>query len=99
MTLTWRHIIIKAQNNDSLYDAEPKWAEIYKIVNAVATSCGLKQHPHNLPWNKCILNPNHKAMTTDNVQAILKWHGDHFQLIGQHLIVMTLMRKIEQKLR
>jgi hypothetical protein len=33
------------------------------------------------------------------VRAILEWHGDHFQLIGQHPIVMTLMRKIEQKSR
>jgi hypothetical protein len=101
MTSPWRHILIQAPNRpftESLYEAEP-FGAIYKIVNAVATSYGLKQHPHNLPWNKCLLNDNHTATTTDDVRAVLEWHGDHFQLMGQHPIVTTLMRKIEQKSR
>jgi hypothetical protein len=65
---TWKHITIKATYLDSLYDAGPTFpAEIYNIMNAVATHYGLKQHPHDLPWHKCLLNPNHRVTTTDDV--------------------------------
>jgi hypothetical protein len=98
MMATWKHITIMATYLDSLYGAGPTFpAEIHKIIHKVATQYGLKRHPHNLPWNKCLLNLNHRVATTDDVQAILEWYGNHFHLYRQCKIVNKLMMMIEQK--
>jgi hypothetical protein len=93
MMMTWKHITITAMYLDSLYNAE-----IYKIIHEVATHYGLKQHPHDLPWNKCLLNLNHRVVTTDDMQAILSdsaiqeaYRSELAGLLGTVLLVEAIV--------
>jgi hypothetical protein len=84
---------ISAMCPHSLNDSGPSCLEeMYATVQDMMAKYGFRTY--DLPWNTCLLDLNHRAVTTDEVQAILEWHNDHFKLCGKCNIITALMATI-----